>query len=162
MTAGAVRRPPRVDGGIGRRVGLRIQWSDPWGFKSPSTHLRVRPQKQSDSQKGTPLEVTITPLSEVEQQASIALTHEDLQPHFALAYERFRPKAEVRGFRKGRVPLDLIRKMYGEAIEHDALDSIADDVYRHAMEEHKVRPLGQPAMMDMDLIAACNIMGRDI
>jgi len=96
------------------------------------------------------LEVTITPLSDVEQQASIALTHEELQPHFAVAYERFRPKAEVRGFRKGKVPLDLIRKMYGEAIEHDALDGIADDAYRRAMEEHKVRPLGQPAMVDMD------------
>ncbi len=96
------------------------------------------------------MEVTITPLSEVEQQASIALTNDELLPHFAVAYEKFRPKAEVRGFRKGRVPLDLIRKMYGEAIEHDALDAIADDAYRRAMEEHKVRPLGQPAMVDMD------------
>jgi trigger factor len=96
------------------------------------------------------LEVTITPLSEVEQQASIALTHEELQPHFAEAYEQFRPKAEVRGFRKGKVPLDLIRKLYGEAIEHDALDRIADDAYRRAMETNKVRPLGQPSMVDMD------------
>jgi trigger factor len=96
------------------------------------------------------LQVTITPLSEVEQQASIALTHEELQPHFAEAYERFRPKAEVRGFRKGKVPLDLIRKMYGEAIEHDALDHIADEVYRRAMEDNKVHPLGQPSMVDMD------------
>lgn len=96
------------------------------------------------------MEVTIIPLSEVEQQASIALTNEELQPHFAVAYEQFRPKAEVRGFRKGKVPLDLIRKMYGEAIEHDALDGIAEDAYRRAMEEHKVRPMGQPAMVDMD------------
>jgi len=96
------------------------------------------------------LEVTITPLSEVEQQASIALSNDELQPHFVEAYERFRPKAEVRGFRKGKVPLDLIRKMYGEAIEHDALDGIADETFRRTMEEHKVRPLGQPAMVDMD------------
>jgi trigger factor len=96
------------------------------------------------------VEVTITPLSEVEHQASISLTHDELQPHFAAAYEKFRPKAEVRGFRKGKVPLDLIRKMYGEAIEHDALDGIADDAYRRAMEERQVHPLGRPAMVDMD------------
>jgi hypothetical protein len=35
------------------------------------------------------LNVTITPLSEVEQEAVFELGPDELQPHFDLAYERF-------------------------------------------------------------------------
>ena len=31
----------RGSGGIGRRAGLRIQWSNPWGFESPLSHVDI-------------------------------------------------------------------------------------------------------------------------
>jgi len=96
------------------------------------------------------VDVTINAISEVQQEAAIEVNNEELQPHFAKAYEKFRPKAQLRGFRKGKVPLGMIKKLYGEAIEHDALDLIAEEVYRKAMEERNIRPLGQPAMVDMN------------
>jgi trigger factor len=96
------------------------------------------------------LEVNINSLSEVLYEADILVTNEELQPHFERAYEEYRPKAEVRGFRKGRVPLDMIKRLFGEAIEYKALDTVANDVYREAMTERNIRPLGQPSMVDMD------------
>ena len=96
------------------------------------------------------MEITITPISEVQHQAAIEASAEELQPHFQRAYEEFRPKAELRGFRKGKVPLEMVKKLYGEAIELDALDTIADTLYRRAMEEKNIRPLGQPTMVDRD------------
>jgi trigger factor len=96
------------------------------------------------------LQVTITSVSDVQQEAQIELTPEELQPHFDRAYERFRPKAEVRGFRKGKVPLAMIKRLYGEAIEHEALDDIAGETFRGAMEERNIRPLGRPTMTAMD------------
>lgn len=96
------------------------------------------------------MEVNIQNLSEVQQEVDIRLLPEDLQPHFDRAYERYRPKAEVKGFRKGKVPLAMIRKLYGEAIEADALDTVANDVFRQVMEERDIHPIGQPSMVDMD------------
>lgn len=96
------------------------------------------------------MEVNINSLSEVLYEADILVTNEELQPHFERAYEEYRPKAEVRGFRKGRVPLDMIKRLFGEAIEYKALDTVANDVYRQAMTERNIRPLGQPSMVDMD------------
>jgi trigger factor len=96
------------------------------------------------------LQITINTLSDVQQEADIQVTSEELQPHFEEAYAKYRPKVEMRGFRKGRVPLPLIKKIYGEAIEREALDTIANDVYHKAMEERNIRPLGQPTMVDMD------------
>jgi trigger factor len=94
--------------------------------------------------------VQITTISPVRYEAEIELTPDELQPHFDRAYEKFRPKAELKGFRKGKVPLPMVKKLYGEAIEHDALDDIAGDTYRQAMEERKIRPIGKPALVDMD------------
>jgi trigger factor len=96
------------------------------------------------------LQVTINTLSEVQQEADIQVANEELQPHFEEAYAKYRPKLEMRGFRKGKVPLPIIKKVYGEAIEREALDTIADTIYHKAMEERNIRPLGQPTMVDMD------------
>jgi len=96
------------------------------------------------------VEVTINTLTEVQQEADIQVSHEELEPHFQNAYERFRPKAQLRGFRKGKVPMELVRKLYGEAIEQDALDSIAETLYRQAMEERGIQPVGRPALTDMN------------
>ncbi len=96
------------------------------------------------------MQVTINTISEVEHEAEFEMSGEELQPHFEIAYQKFRPKAEVRGFRKGKVPLPMIKKMYGEAIEHDALDDIANEIYQKAMEERHINPIGRPSMTDMD------------
>ncbi|HXX63911.1 MAG TPA: trigger factor [Bacteroidota bacterium] len=96
------------------------------------------------------MQVTITSVSEIQQQAEIQLTQEEIQPLFERAYEKFRPKVELRGFRKGKVPMPMIKQLYGEAIERDALDDIASDFYRKAMQERNIQLVGQPTVVDMD------------
>lgn len=96
------------------------------------------------------MEVTINTVSDVQREARFVLTDAELQPHFERAYKKFAPKVEIDGFRKGKVPLALIKKMYGEAIEHDALDDIANDSFRDAMAERNIEPLGRPSLVDMN------------
>jgi trigger factor len=96
------------------------------------------------------VQVSITNVSEVQQEADIQLTHDEIQPMFEQAYEKYRPKVELKGFRKGKVPMPMIKHLYGEAIEQDALDDIASDFYRKAMEEKDIHPVGQPTIVDTD------------
>jgi trigger factor len=96
------------------------------------------------------LQVTINTISDVEQEADIEVTQDELQPHFERAYEEYRPKAEIKGFRKGRVPMPMIKKIYGLAIEHEALDDIAGTVFQKVMQERHIDPMGRPSIVDMD------------
>jgi len=96
------------------------------------------------------MEVNINTLSEVLQEAEILVTDTELQPHFDRAYDKERARIEVKGFRKGKAPISMIRKLYGETIEHHALDDIANDLYRTVMDERNIRPIGQPSMINMD------------
>jgi FKBP-type peptidyl-prolyl cis-trans isomerase (trigger factor) len=54
------------------------------------------------------LDVTIRTLSETQQEAVIQASSEELKPRFEEAYQKFRPKAQLHGFRKGKVPLPMI------------------------------------------------------
>ena len=96
------------------------------------------------------MQVTITSQSDVQQEVEIQLSHEDLQPSFDKAFAKYRAKAELKGFRKGKAPMEMIRKLYGDAIEHESLDEIANDAFHKAMEERKIHPLGTPSMTDVD------------
>ncbi|MBX2990974.1 MAG: trigger factor [Bacteroidetes bacterium] len=96
------------------------------------------------------MEVTINSVSDVQREAEFLMTHEELQPHFERAYKKYAPKVELKGFRKGKVPMEMIKKLYGEAIEQDALDDIANESFRSAMIERNVEPLGRPSLTDMD------------
>jgi trigger factor len=96
------------------------------------------------------LQVTINPISQTEQEAYIMLSSDELKPHFDTAYKKFQPTAQVKGFRKGKVPMEMVRRLYGQAIEQDTLDDIANDFYRRAMEEKNIEPIGRPSLVDMD------------
>lgn len=96
------------------------------------------------------MEVTINTVSDVQREAEFSLTNTELQPHFERAYKKFSPKAEIKGFRKGKVPMAIVKNRYGEAIEQDALDDIATESFRSTMIERNIEPLGQPTMIDMD------------
>jgi len=101
-------------------------------------------------EQGNTVQVTINTLSNIKQEADIQLSQEELRPHFEKAYEKYRSKVELKGFRKGKAPMPLIKKLYGEAIEHESLDTITNDVYHRAMEDKNIRPVGAPTLVDMD------------
>jgi len=96
------------------------------------------------------VEVTIQSLTDVSREVEITATTEDLAPHFDKAYQEHRKKIEIRGFRKGKAPLDIIKKLYGDLIENDSLNEIAAEMYRKAVKEKELKPIGEPVLVDMD------------
>ncbi len=96
------------------------------------------------------MDISITDINDVRKEIQVTAYADDLVPHFEKAYKEKLPKIEIKGFRKGRVPLDLVKKLHGEAIEHDSLDSIVNDVYRQVVQERNIQPIGDPVLTKMD------------
>ena len=95
------------------------------------------------------MEATFKTITDCDQEVAISLTPEELAPHFEAAYKKVAPSIEIKGFRKGKVPISLIKKYYGDSVEADALDEIANETFKKSIDEKHIQPIGTPTMVDM-------------
>jgi trigger factor len=58
--------------------------------------------------------------------------------------KRLAPQIRMPGFRPGKVPANLIRKMHGEALHQDALSTTIQEGVQQLMTEQQIRPAMQP------------------
>ncbi|MBI5309340.1 MAG: trigger factor, partial [Planctomycetes bacterium] len=58
---------------------------------------------------------------------------------------------ELPGFRKGFAPRKLVEKRFGTQIKDEVKQSIVNDSYQKALEEHKISPVGDPKFGDVKM-----------
>ena len=118
--------------------------------------VRVSPSAQSLSYfihfyfTGIILENTIKELDGSKHEIEITLTNEELKPHFDSAYKEAQKNAEIKGFRKGKVPLNLVKQYFGKRIEAESLETICDDEFRKIIKEQEIPVVGQPSLFHID------------
>jgi len=96
------------------------------------------------------VQANVTEVNTVAREIEIIVTADELKPHFAKKYTEYKPKVDIKGFRKGKAPLDIVIKLYGEMIEHDSLQEVATEFYKQAITEKTLEPIGEPTLLDMD------------
>ena len=78
------------------------------------------------------------------------LSYEELTPYFEKAMESYRKKANVPGFRKGKVPMNMIKKLYGEGLEYSAIEDITNEVFVKYIMDNKLDLLSRASIKEMD------------
>jgi trigger factor len=96
------------------------------------------------------VEVTIKSNTDCEQEMQITMSQEELAPHFEKAYREAAPALEIKGFRKGKVPMHMIKKMFGASIEYQAVEDISNDMFRKEIEARDINPIGTPTIVKLD------------
>jgi trigger factor len=59
--------------------------------------------------------------------------------------------AKVRGFRPGKVPLNVIKQQYGGQVQGDAISELIRQGYSEAVSKEKLRPAGSPRIEPMQM-----------
>jgi trigger factor len=95
------------------------------------------------------LEKKINEINGCEKEIEITMTQDELQPHYDAAYREVQPTLNIRGFRKGKVPISMVKKMYGAQIEADALEKISNDVFNEVVKEQELKVVGNPSVKDI-------------
>ncbi|KZE15357.1 MULTISPECIES: trigger factor [Sphingomonas] len=88
---------------------------------------------------------TVETLNEGLKRAyTLTITAADIDAKVDAEVKRVAPTVKMPGFRPGKVPANLIRKMHGEALSQDALNSSIQDGIQTLIAEQKLRPATAP------------------
>jgi trigger factor len=74
----------------------------------------------------------------------LTIPAEDIEARVDQEVKRIAPQIRMPGFRPGKVPANLIRKMHGESLRGDALQGAVQDGVQQLLSEQKIRPALQP------------------
>ncbi len=94
------------------------------------------------------MNITVNTIEGLRREMVITMGLDELQPHFQKAFESMQAEAQVDGFRKGKVPMNIIKARFGKAIEQDSLGDIADESFRSNVEKEKIEVAGVPMLRD--------------
>ncbi|MGN6849498.1 MAG: trigger factor [Sphingomicrobium sp.] len=74
----------------------------------------------------------------------LTIPAEDIEARVDQEVKRIAPQVRMPGFRPGKVPPNLIRKMHGDALRGDALQGAVQDGVQQLLTDQKIRPALQP------------------
>jgi trigger factor len=98
--------------------------------------------------------LTIQTEEDTERQLTVAITVDEARVAKAMqeAARKLAREIEFPGFRKGKVPYQVLVRRIGEKeLRAEAIDDIVPDVFAEALEEIHVQPYGQPTINDISL-----------
>jgi trigger factor len=74
----------------------------------------------------------------------LTIPAKDIEARVDQEVKRIAPQVRMPGFRPGKVPPNLIKKMHGDALQRDALNGAVQDGVQQVLTENNVRPALQP------------------
>ena len=117
-----------------------------WGFES----LRAHHSAARDVRifigilKNVSIKTVETQNEGLKRAFMLTIPAEDIEARVEKEVKRIAPQVRMPGFRPGKVPPNLIRKMHGEAIRGDALKGAVQDGVQQLLEEQNI-PSGASA-----------------
>jgi trigger factor len=74
----------------------------------------------------------------------LTIPAEDIEKRVDIEVKRIAPQVRMPGFRPGKVPPNLIRKMHGDSLRGDALNGAVQEGVQQLLQEQNIRPAVQP------------------
>lgn len=84
------------------------------------------------------------PTGELTATLQVKFTEDDYRNEVEKTLKDYQRKASIPGFRPGKVPMGMIRKMYGKAIMAEQIDKLLSNAVASHIEENQLNLLGHP------------------
>jgi len=97
------------------------------------------------------MEATVEEINSVQRRVKVSVKAENVNKAFAEAYRQLQGKASIKGFRKGKVPINIIKKVYQQNAAAEVADKLIKEHLFAAIEQNQIRPIASPALESVDL-----------
>jgi trigger factor len=96
------------------------------------------------------MKVELTDLSPVKKSMSVVVDAEEVAKETATIVEGYAQKANIPGFRRGKVPKTVIRARFAKEVEEDVRERVVARFFHEAARERELQPLGNPTLDDVE------------
>jgi trigger factor len=94
--------------------------------------------------QGVSMKSTLEKTSQLGRKVSVMVPPEKVKAVFDRVYKNIQKEANLKGFRKGKAPLPLIKSTYADRARQFAVEDLVSEGYSHALKEHALEPISQP------------------
>ena len=92
------------------------------------------------------MKVTIENKKGLNKDIKVFIDKKTMNTHMEEKYEEIKDTVNLKGFRPGKVPKEVLKRQFGKAIFGEVLDKVLKESTTKALEENKIKPAGQPKL----------------
>ena len=96
------------------------------------------------------MKVALTEKDTLVRQLDIEVPAEKVESEMNEKFVDFRKKADVKGFRKGKVPMTMVKSLYAEEVRAIVADELVKSTLSEAMREKELRIAATPRLIKLD------------
>ena len=92
------------------------------------------------------MKVTVENKKGLNKDLKVFVDKKTMNSYMDEKYEEIKGTVNLKGFRPGKVPKEILKRQFGQAIFSEVLDKVLKDTSTKALEENKIKPAGQPKL----------------
>jgi trigger factor len=92
------------------------------------------------------MKVTVENKKGLNKDIKVFIDKKTMNTYMDEKYDEIKSTVNLKGFRPGKVPKEVLKRQFGQAIFNDVLDKVLKDTSTKALEENKIKPAGQPKL----------------
>jgi trigger factor len=92
------------------------------------------------------MKVTIENIKGLNKDIKVFIDKKTMNTYMDEKYEEIKGTVNLKGFRPGKVPKEILKRQFGQAIFSEVLDKVLKDSTTKALEDNKIKPAGQPKL----------------
>ncbi len=89
-------------------------------------------------------------IDELNAELTLIIEKEDYLEDYNKQIKDYRQKAQLKGFRKGKTPISVIKKMYGNSLLQESVSKILNDKITDIITGDEYNIIGEPFLVDKD------------
>jgi len=95
------------------------------------------------------MEISVDTKKGLERHLTITIPADRIEQDILEELGRLSKTAKLKGFRPGKVPLDVLKLQYGESVRVEVLEKLMKSSLFEALQKENLNPAGMPAIIDV-------------
>ena len=92
------------------------------------------------------MKVTVENKKGLNKDVKIFVDKKTMNNYMDDKFEEIKKTVNLKGFRPGKVPKEILKRQFGKAVFNEVLDKVLKDTSVKALQENKIKPAGQPKL----------------